>query len=246
MGSNGRKNEARREFDFYPTPRWMTDLLLDRLPLEVPPGAWGAGCRCDGADIVWGIRNGERVEGPYHERACPAIRPPRILDPCVGEGNIVSAVAARYPTAIFQTNDLDPRHPADAHEDATDPAYWARFDDMLPKPDWTIMNTPWSAAFPIIRHAFEVSTIGVAALLRCTWGEPLKGPKGKAKAYWLRDNPLAWELKMERYSFDRSGGQDSAPPSWFVWSKYALPTLPGALPQRIEIIPGRGEQGGLL
>lgn len=195
---------GRRELDFYPTPAWMTDHLLDRLDL--------------------------RHNEPH---------PPRIVEPCVGQGHIVNAIKRRYPAAQFITNDLDHQWPADCHMDAGDRFFHGFGTPSFEwdAPDWVISNPPFSEAFDIVRNALEVARIGVAMLLRVTWLEPPK-EKAKARGIWLAEHPPAWELVMERFSFDGSGKQDSAPTAWFVWSKY--------LPPRIEVIPGRGRQPQLL
>lgn len=221
MGANGRATAVRRELDFYPTPAWMVDHLLDRL--EWWPEAY-------------------RAQQRATYSGSPPARPPRILEPCVGAGNIVNAIHRRYPETLFMTNDIDPDRDAHFHLDATEPAGNA-YEDIKDNPlwthrgrvpDWVVTNPPFSEAFDIVRHAVETATVGVAMLLRTTWLEPTKtGPK----AAWLVAHPPKWELVMERYSFDGSGSQDSAPTAWFVWSPY--------LESRIEVIPGRGRQEGL-
>lgn len=237
--STGRSGmpKGRRALDFYPTPAWMVDHLLDRLSLAIPPGAFDAGCRCDGADLIMSKRpeEPEWFEGPRHEPGCPGDRPPLILEPCVGEGWIVNAVNRRQQAQWF-TNDLDPQHPADIHVDATDWRFWYDASVAVPRPmgiDWVITNPPFSDAFEIIRHAVDVARVGVAALLRVTWLEPPRD-RAKARGLWLAEHPPKWELVMERFSFDGSGSVDSAPAAWFVWSPYLDP--------RIEVIPGRGRQ----
>lgn len=234
-GKNGRASRTRREFDYYPTPPWMTNHLLDRVDLGVPPGNWDAGCRCDGADILATIRPGEgyvdRRAKPIHEQFCPGIRPPRIFEPCVGQGHIVNTIRERWGGAVgLYTNDLDPRHPADFHADATGPDLWAFSEEGF---DWVITNPPFSDAFPIIRQAVETAHVGVAALLRVTWLEPTE-----ARGLWLQEHPPTQELIMERYSFDGSGKGDSATSAWFIWAPH--------LPTKIEVIVGRGKQEALL
>lgn len=214
----GAKRADRRELDFYPTPAWMVDHLLDRLRLNP--------CTCGlGYDMAK-----ETLIG--HARHCKGGGAPRIFEPCVGEAHIVNTIRRRYPEATFLTNDLDERHEATTHADAT-----VNTDGLWDwHPDWVITNPPFSAAFDIVRQAVEVAQIGVAMLLRVTWLEPTKTG---ARAAWLAEHPPTWELIMERFSFDHSGKGDSATTAWFVWIK-------GDTPQRIEIIPGRARKEALL
>lgn len=234
--SNGRATGTRRELDFYPTPAWMVDHLLDRLTLAP------ATCTCP--YFVGGIRQSTDHLCPVHTLGHRGVEPswaPRVFEPCVGAGNIVNAIRRRYPTMLELTNDLDNRHEATWHMDATQEQLWRlvphsfvdKHEPGVP-PDWVITNPPFSEAFDIVRQAVKTARVGVAMLLRTTWLEPTKtGPK----AAWLVAHPPKWELVMERFSFDGSGSQDSAPTAWFVWSPY--------LESRIEVIPGRGRQEGL-
>jgi hypothetical protein len=226
----------------------MTDHLLDRLDLQaVPPGAWPA-CRCDGDDIIQTIRDGVVRDGPQHELGCPGDRPVRILEPCVGEANIVNAIWRKHPETIVWTWDIDPRHHAGVTCDAREDRWWAAHEAQDGRPDWVITNPPFSAAFDIIREAYEAATVGIAMLLRVTWLEPTKTG---ARAAWLAEHPPTWELIMERYSFD-GAGQDSATTAWFVWIKNerAAKILTDKLAphgrQHIEVIPGRGRQAAGL
>jgi hypothetical protein len=187
---------TRRDLDYYPTPRWMVDHLLDRLTEGAPRGSW--------------LRAGDRV-----------------LEPCVGAGNIVKGLVDRFPNLEVTTNDIARKWPATWHFDATQEGrIWER-----DRYDWIITNPPFSVAFDIVRQAVEVARFGVAMLLRMSWLEPVE-----ERAAWLAKNPPNWELVMERYSFRRNGKTDSVTSCWFVW---------GDLPTRIEIIPGRGRQGEL-
>src|SRR5574341_517790 len=194
---------GRRVLDYYPTPRWMVDHLLDRLYPPVPAN---------------------RAGGP------PAYLLPghRVLEPCVGAGNITNALRDRIPRVDVRTNDLDPKWPADWHFDATKPqGIWLR-----DRYDWIITNPPFSAATEIVPKAVEVARVGVAMLLRITWLEPCED-----RAQWLAKNPPKWQLVMERTSFRANGSTDSATSCWFVWSELLEP--------RIEVIVGRGRQAEL-
>lgn len=82
------KTEGRVENDFYETPAWMVDILLDELEKRQP---------------------GQQQAAFYPEDL--------IAEPCVGSGNIVRAIQRRYSNRII-TNDIDPQWPADRHIDA--------------------------------------------------------------------------------------------------------------------------------
>lgn len=160
----------RNEFDFYPTPAWMTRSLLE-----------------------------------FH----PTITQAKVLEPCSGDGAIVRVLeAAGCPLVL--TNDLDPRQPAQTHEDATSAAYW----DSVPYVEWVITNPPFNVAFPILQHAVKKAQIGVALLLRKTFLEPTneRGP-------WLADHPPSRLIGQPRYSF-RGKGSDSVSCDWCLWLKH--------------------------
>lgn len=233
-GKNGRgRGSKRRQFDFYPTPRWQTDHLLGRIDLHA--------CECfngyEPFERAWQL-----WPNPLgHMFWCADGRPPRILEPCVGEGHITNAIRARYPNAVILTNDIDPRHRADTTEDATQQSFWENNALGYGRLDWVITNPPFSDAFAILRQAFEAATIGVAFLLRVTWLEPPKSAENQNKARWLAEHPPTAQFILERTSYD-GAGQDSATSAWFVWLKAWQP----GDPQRIEIIPGRARKEPLL
>lgn len=161
--------------------------------------------------------------------------PPVLLEPCVGEGHILRAMAPWVPDLRWATNDLDPRHEADTHLDAGSDQFWGLPGIAASRPDWVISNPPFSDAVRIIPRAYEAAKVGIAMLLRVTWLEPCEDRK-----VWLASHPPTWELVMERYSYRQNGSQDSATAAWFVWVKD-----PNAGPQRIVVVPGRGVQPAL-
>jgi hypothetical protein len=162
-------------------------------------------------------------------------RPPVLVEPCVGEGHIIRAIAPWVPDAQWSTNDLDPRHVADSHLDAGTDEFWGGYSRDIERPDWVISNPPFSDAVRIIPRAYDAARVGIAMLLRVTWLEPCEDRK-----VWLASHPPTWELVMERYSYRQNGSQDSATAAWFVWVKD-----PNAGPQRIVVVPGRGVQPAL-
>jgi hypothetical protein len=76
-----------------------------------------------------------------------------------------------------------------------------------------------------VQHALKYSRVGVVILQRCTWIEPTddRGP-------WLAQHPPSAQIVMPRWNFrsvDGKGGNDSAPPSWFIWNKQIELVKPG-------------------
>lgn len=138
----------------------------------------------------------------------PSISSARVLEPCSGDGAIVRVLEAAGCSVL--TNDIDTRHPAQTHHDATDPKYWA----SLPYVEWVITNPPFNVALPILQLALSHATIGVAFLLRKTFLEPTedRGP-------WLMEHPPARLIGQPRYSF-RGKGSDSVSCDWYVWLRH--------------------------
>ena len=132
----------------------------------------------------------------------------KVLEPCSGDGAIVRVLEEVGCTVL--TNDIDPRHPAQSHHDATDPAYWS----SLPYVEWVITNPPFNVAFPILQLATTVAQVGVALLLRKTFLEPTeeRGP-------WLSEHPPARQIGQPRHSF-RGKGSDSVSCDWCIWLRH--------------------------
>lgn len=142
-----------------------------------------------------------------------------VLEPCVGAGDM-AAVLRNHLMVRVLTNDLDRNHPADYHEDATDPAFWRRFGDSL---DWVVTNPPFIVADRILPLAVRYAN-HVAMLLRLTYLEPCEG-----RALWLANNPPSALIVLPRISFTGDGKTDSATCAWMVWSSPHQ--------QSIEIVP---------
>ena len=131
-----------------------------------------------------------------------------LFEPCAGAGDIVRVLAADRRVVLVDTNDLDKRHTAKTHEDATDKRWW----NTLPQYDWIVTNPPFSVAHKIIPHACEHARDGVAMLLRLTYLEPCEG-----RALWLAVNPPHRLIVLPRISFSGDGATDSVTCAWFVW-----------------------------
>jgi len=157
---------VRRAFDFYPTPQWATEELLNRLP----------------------------VQG-------------RVLEPCCGDGAIASALQGRDGCELV-TNDVDPRWPADWHQDARDEGFWQAVGEC----DWVVTNPPFSVASDILPLAYRHAK-AVAMLLRLSYLEPCEGRAG-----WLAAHPPDQLLVLPRISFTGNGKTDSVTCAWMVWA----------------------------
>lgn len=141
-----------------------------------------------------------------------------VFEPCVGTGAILTAMSA-LPEADFrrwETNDLDPRHPADTHLDASDRLLW---EGRVQVVDWTISNPPFEPCVNIINHALRHSRVGVAMHLRASIHEVLKTGTRRT---WLSRKPPTGILWLPRFAYQRSQTTgkwttDSVCACWVVW-----------------------------
>lgn len=192
---------ARSKWDFYETPKFMTRSLLHhhraiwRPMVVVDPMFVGKG------------------------RGLLPSRLPVILECCSGNDAIAVVLRDEHGLAVH-TNDINPRHPAETHEDATQAAYWQRWKGAtgarpdMPAIDWVITNPPFVDALPILQHALSVAQVGVAFLLRKTFLEPTedRGP-------WLSQTPPTREIGQPRYSF-RGAGSDTCACDWMIFEHH--------------------------
>lgn len=141
----------------------------------------------------------------------PIDRASVILEPCCGAGSIVRALQASGCRRII-TNDLDERHEATRHRDATSLLFWEM--ETIAHVDWVITNPPFACAMPILEQACLVAKVGVAFLLRKTFLEPTerRGP-------WLSMHPPTNMIGLPRHSF-RGTGSDSVSTDWYIWRKH--------------------------
>lgn len=137
-------------------------------------------------------------------------RPTRILEPCAGDGAIARVLLQTGRCSVL-TNDIDTRHAADLHYDATGGELWA--DPATREIEWVISNLPFNVAFPILEQAWILARLGVALLLRKTFTEPTRERGG-----WLSVHPPTHQVCLPRHSF-RGKGTDSVATDWFVWWK---------------------------
>ncbi len=143
----------------------------------------------------------------------PEIKGTRLLDPCCGDGRMAMALASRFD--IVELNDVDRFNRAAQYlYDASRPDLYEAHDC-----DWVVTNPPFSQAGEIAHQCLQHARVGVALLLRCTFGEPCKGRQ------WLIEWPPTALLMLPRISFTGDGSTDSAPCWWFVWSRSVRPRI---------------------
>lgn len=178
----------RSDHDFYETPAWMTRALLRAHPA---------------------ILLGPAIH--------PAIGrgPAAILEPCCGRGAIVRELQAAG--ALVFTNDLDRRHGAMTHCDATRAGYWTV---KAPAVEWVVTNVPFNVAFPLLVLAHGFARVGVALLLRKTFLEPTE-----ERGAWLALHPPTRIVGLPRHNF-RGAGSDSVSCDWFIWEHTPDRSLP--------------------
>jgi hypothetical protein len=132
----------------------------------------------------------------------------RIFEPCVGHGHISSVLD--FSGLCVITNDLDEKHQADFHLDATKESSWKKFtkDQSF---DWIITNPPFNGAFDILKNSLS-SGANVALLVRLSFLEPTF-----ERQEFLAKNPPSGMIVLPRYSFTENGKTDSVTCAWLVW-----------------------------
>lgn len=139
----------------------------------------------------------------------------RVLEPCAGDGAIVRELPS---TVDVMTNDIVARDPMvpDFLLDAGRADTWRAFE-AAGAIDVVLTNPPFDETFAIAQQALNAAVVGMVLLQRVTWIEPTidRGP-------WLREHPPTRVIVLPRWNFrsvDGTGGNDSAPPAWWVWAK---------------------------
>jgi len=139
-----------------------------------------------------------------------------VLDPCVGNGAIASALSR--PGTTMLTNDWDQTHEAEWHLDASGPDLYALAGPV----DWVVTNPPYTMplCLDIVARAVREARVGVAMLLRITFREPTRHrfPRGP----WLAAHPVSRVLTLPRYSYTQDGRTDSVTTEWCVWVRRPL------------------------
>lgn len=138
----------------------------------------------------------------------------RVLDPCCGEGSILSALATTRPRGHMRGIELDDERAAKAaglgfHVTARDslgPESWGQ-------PDAVITNPPFSLAMEfLVRSLREVGPSGdVVFLLRLAW------MASQGRVAFHRAHPSDVYVLPKRPSFTGDGRSDSADYAWFCF-----------------------------
>lgn len=142
----------------------------------------------------------------------------RVLEPCVGMGDIVRALWApdgSYTPEVVCTNDINPDFAADHHLDATLPETWPVLCDY-PRPICVVTNPPFNLADAIVPLAVQHAP-AVAMLLRLSWLEPTL-----ARQEFLKAHPPSRLIVMPRHDFRGDGSTDSVTSAWFIWHRNGL------------------------
>lgn len=152
----------------------------------------------------------------------------RLFEPFVGTGAILTAYGHPHGASVWVTNDLDARHEAHLHLDATTRECWEAATHGGREPiDWTVTNPAFSCATEAIALAMEYSRIGVAMHLRASIHEVLRGRGKKRQSErrtFMREFTPTGILWLPRFGYQRSGttgkwATDSVCACWVVWLK---------------------------
>lgn len=131
-----------------------------------------------------------------------------VFEPCVGAGDIATELRCDPRICRVDDNDLDRRHQAQWHEDATYSRWW----ETLPEYDWVITNPPFNVASEVLQCAHKYAS-NVAMLLRLSFLEPCEG-----RGAWLAKYPPSNLIVLPRISFTGDGNTDSVTCAWMVWA----------------------------
>ena len=167
------------------------------------------------------LDNGERSDFDFYETPAwmtrsllthhPVIRGKLVLE-CASGNDAITTVLRDEGGCTVLTNDIDRRHPAMTHHDATKEDFWKFITADCPI-EWVISNLPFNVAFPILEHALHY-TARVAFLLRKTFLEPTddRGP-------FLAQFPPQHIIGLPRHKF-RQGVEstDSVSCDWMIWN----------------------------
>lgn len=198
VSSTGRGGK-RRASDYYATPPWCVDRLLDRTwRAHLAGGRWLEPCVGDGAIVRAVTAWYERQEAAHLRPAWTTIdiRPATvklcddIATLCVGD-----FLAGFGAQASMLSESID-----------------------VASHDVVLTNPPFSLAFDFVRRSLELAPV-VIMLLRMSW----LGSDDRAE--WLRANTPSVYMMPERPSFTCDGNTDSDYYAWMAWGLDASPTF---------------------
>lgn len=145
-----------------------------------------------------------------------------VLDPCCGDGGLLTVVHEHAPKAHLHGIELDEAYAFEAVRRLADARQDIAHADALTwdGPQWdcdlVLTNPPYSLAMDFVRRALDmmadrerINTI--AMLLRLAFLE------GAKRAGFHHDNPSDVYVLSKRPSFTGDGKSDSCAYAWFVW-----------------------------
>lgn len=138
-------------------------------------------------------------------------RPPRVLEPCAGDGWIADELRAAGYEVI--TGDVDPKYGTDHVVDFLSDEAVGLYQEL--KIDMIITNPPWSRSAEFVRQALKI-TPWVSMLLRMTFLEPCEGTRRSYRLDLLDELAHVQILPRTRFIHGKKG-TDTVPPAWFIW-----------------------------
>lgn len=182
------------------------------------------------------LDDGTRSEGDFYETPAwmtrsllkfhPAIKGTLVLECCSGR-DAITRVLRDEAGCTVQTNDVDERHTAQSHHDATNGQFWETFGRVHIRPDWVVTNLPYNIAIKILPLALHFSRLGVATILPKSFDEPTE-----ERGEWLNAHPWTRKICLPRHSF-RGTGSPSMASDWFIWEKTPDRSLPACVVDHI-------------
>lgn len=150
----------------------------------------------------------------------PRIAGRRVLEIASGR-NAIARVLEEEAGCHVVTNDIDTRHPASMHEDATTNGFYLRMAWHFAPFDWIVTNIPYDIAAEILFHAIHFPRVGLATLLPKNFDEPTVGRgERKGRGEWLHHHPWSRKICLPRHKF-RAGSKHGPQMAsdWFIWER---------------------------
>ena len=191
------RGSNRRKDDFYETPDWLIGLCLDEIA---------------------NVNDIYRGSGWSRSRL-------KILEPCAGNGAVVSQLEYRFPNAMIDAFDINTASNWKGRRTNLITCDFLK-EDITEKYDLIITNPPYSLAIDFVEKCLSLSDQSkyrglVCMLLRLGFLE------SKSRNKFLIDyTPSVW-VTSKRPSFT-GNGTDASAYGWFVW---------GCIYPKVKILP---------
>lgn len=144
-----------------------------------------------------------------------------IIEPCAGDGALISYMKKYFPNAIYTANELDESHKDNLTKimnSEYDHVIWGDYKELLSKdtinlnPELAITNPPFSLAQEVIEYCLtKIKAKRTIMLLRLNFLA-----SQKRKEFWQKYPPSRIYVLSKRPSFTGTG-TDSQDYAWFVW-----------------------------